>query len=305
MSDLKPEICHSEQACVEQGRSIEEQKKVTILVTGANGQLGLTIQKYKKEYENAVFIFCTSEELNITNEASIAEVFKKHQPDYCINCAAYTNVEKAEEEPGKAFLVNAEGVKKIAVACKEYQTTLIHISTDYVFDGEKGTPYTVTDKPNPINEYGKSKLKGEQCIQELLTAYFIIRTSWLYSKEFGKNFYKTIVEKAKEGQEIRVVDNQIGCPTDTENLVKYILMLIENSKKQIGFQQSINTPPLEGTGEDINTLYGIKHYCDTEILSWFDFAKKIVKQNEIEEVEVVCDNSYITKAKRPKYSVLL
>ena len=278
MSDLKPEICHPEQ-----GRSIEEQKKVTILVTGANGQLGLTIQKYKNEYKNAVFIFCTSEELNITNEASIAEVFKKHLPDYCINCAAYTNVEKAEEEPEKAFLVNAEGVKKLAVVCKEYQTTLIHISTDYVFDGEKGTPYTVTDKPNPINEYGKSKLKGEQYIQELLTAYFIIRTSWLYSKEFGKNFYKTIVEKAKEGQEIRVVDNQIGCPTDTVNLHYFIKELVERK----------------------NTLYGIKHYCDTEILSWFDFAKKIVKQNEIEEVEVVCDNSYITKAKRPKCSVLL
>jgi len=277
MSDLKPEICHPEQ-----GRSIEEQKKVTILVTGANGQLGLTIQKYKNEYKNAVFIFCTSEELNITNEASIAEVFKEHQPDYCINCAAYTNVEKAEEQPEKAFLVNAEGVKEIAVVCKEYQTTLIHISTDYVFDGEKGTPYTVTDKPNPINEYGKSKLKGEQYIQELLTAYFIIRTSWLYSKEFGKNFYKTIVEKAKEGQEIRVVDNQIGCPTDTVNLHSFIKELVEGK----------------------NTLYGIKYYCDTEILSWFDFAKKIVKQNEIEEVEVVCDNSYITKAKRTKYSVL-
>ncbi|MDG3581291.1 dTDP-4-dehydrorhamnose reductase [Galbibacter pacificus] len=263
-------------------------KPTTVLVTGANGLLGRTIQKYKDDYPKINFLFCSSKELDITIKESIKKNFKKNKPDYCINCAAYTNVEKAEKEPEKAFLVNAEGAKNLAEVCKESGTVLIHISTDYVFDGEKRTPYTVKDIPNPINEYGKSKLQGEKYIQQILERYFIIRTSWLYSKEFEKNFYLTILEKAKRGEELRITDAQIGCPTDTENLTKYILELI-------------NIPlPLEGKGEN----YGIHHFCDKKQMTWYGFAISILEKNKIDNMILINDNSYKTIAKRPIYSVL-
>ncbi len=259
------------------------QHPITVLVTGANGQLGLTIQKYKGDYENVVFIFCLSKELNITKKISIKSAFGKYNPDYCINCAAYTNVEKAEEEPEQALEVNAEGVKKLAEVCKEYGTTLIHISTDYVFDGEKGTPYTVNDEPNPINEYGKSKLQGEKYIQEITENYFIVRTSWLYSKEFGKNFYRTILQKVQTEKELRVIDSQTGCPTDTENLATYIMSLIVSNDKG----------------------YGIRHFSGKKEMTWYEFAVDILKDNEIKkDLKIVSDNSYKMKAKRPVYSVL-
>lgn len=150
---------------------------IKVLVTGANGELGRTIQKYKDNYKGVEFIFCDSKELDITDKYSIVSVFNQYKFDYCINCAAYTNVEQAEAKPEKAFLVNAEGVKNLAQVCKSHKVTLVHISTDYVFDGSKSTPYRIDDLPNPINEYGKSKLRGEQFIHEQLEEYFIIRTS--------------------------------------------------------------------------------------------------------------------------------
>src|SRR5690606_7463550 len=117
-----------------------------------------------------------------------------------------------------AFKVNAEGTRNLALACKKHGTTLIHISTDYVFDGEKNMPYTIQDQPNPINEYGKSKLKGEEFIRELLPEHYILRTSWLYSKKYGHNLYRTVLDKAKAGQELRITDQQLGCPTNTDTL---------------------------------------------------------------------------------------
>ncbi|NND80424.1 MAG: NAD(P)-dependent oxidoreductase, partial [Maribacter sp.] len=149
-----------------------------ILVTGSSGQLGMSIQKIHKEYDNLDFVFMNSKELDITNLQRVQEIVGSGHFDYCINCAAFTNVEQAEKTPEKAFAVNAEGVKNIAIACKEKDVLLIHISTDYVFDGEKSAPYTIDDKPNPINEYGKSKLLGEQYIHEILQEYMLIRTSW-------------------------------------------------------------------------------------------------------------------------------
>ena len=181
-----------------------------VLVTGANGQLGKTINElFSKNEDNLKFTFATRAELDITKEANLKVFFRNNKFDYCINCAAYTNVEQAEKTPKTAYKVNAEGVKYLAEACKETDTVLIHISTDYVFDGEKTEPYTVKDKPNPINEYGKSKLLGEQHIQDILEKYFIIRTSWLYSKKYGNNFYKTILEKAKAEKELFITDEQI------------------------------------------------------------------------------------------------
>lgn len=254
-----------------------------VLITGANGQLGKTIKKLHSNYPELEFAFTSSSELDITNLQNIESVFKAHKPDYCINCAAYTNVEQAEKEPEKAFAVNAEGVKNIALACKNYGTTLIHISTDYVFDGEKGKPYTVDDVPNPINEYGKSKLAGENFIKEILEQYYIVRTSWLYSKEFGKNFYRTILEKAKTESEIHVTDQQTGCPTNTENLAAYVAELININSKQ----------------------YGVYHFCDHEVMTWYDFALIIIKENNLTKtVKVVKAENYRTFARRPKYSVL-
>ncbi|MCF8714893.1 dTDP-4-dehydrorhamnose reductase [Joostella atrarenae] len=254
---------------------------IKILVTGASGQLGLTIRENKDNYKNVEFVFCDSYELDITNENSIVKAFKEHRPNYCVNCAAYTNVEQAEKEPKKAFLVNADGVKYLADACRIYNITLVHISTDYVFDGEKSEPYCVDDITNPINVYGKSKLQGELYVKESLLKYYIVRTSWLYSKNFGKNFYKTILEKARKGERLYITDNQEGCPTNTETLSNFIIYLILMDKR-----------------------YGIYHFSDKERMTWYGFARKILKDNSFNSIEVIKDNSYKTVAKRPKYSIL-
>ncbi|UOB19411.1 dTDP-4-dehydrorhamnose reductase [Abyssalbus ytuae] len=254
-----------------------------VLVTGAGGQLGKTIEKLTQDYANINFFFTSSSDLDITKASVIEKYFKEYNPDYCINCAAYTNVEQAEKEPEKAFSVNAEGVRDLSLVCKEYNTLLIHISTDYVFDGKKARPYTTEDTPNPINEYGKSKLVGEKYIQQILKKYFIIRTSWLYSKEFGKNFYKTILEKAKTEKEMYITTQQTGCPTDAENLAVYMISIIENNTEK----------------------YGLHHFCDGEAMTWYDFAKKIILENKLtEQVKIVEAKNYRTFARRPEYSVL-
>lgn len=254
-----------------------------VLVTGANGQLGATIKElFSKNENNLEFTFVTKEALDITKAEEVKTFFKNKTFHYCINCAAYTNVEQAEKTPEIAFKVNAEGVKNLTEACKTSKTILIHISTDYVFDGEKTTPYTIKDKPNPINEYGKSKLLGEQYIQNILDQYFIIRTSWLYSKKYGNNFYKTILKKAKMGEDLFVTDAQTGCPTNTENLAAYIINLIVSNSNQ----------------------YGIKHFCDNKVMTWYDFAETILKENLYEHIKLVKVENYSTFARRPKYSIL-
>lgn len=254
-----------------------------VLVTGANGQLGLTIKElFEVNNENIDFVLVAKSELDITKEKQLKLYFQENQFDYCINCAAYTNVEQAEKTPDIAYKVNAEGVKYLAEACKEIETVLIHISTDYVFDGEKTEPYTIKDTPNPINEYGKSKLKGEQYIQDILDKYFIVRTSWLYSKKYGNNFYRTILKKAKEGKKLYVTDSQKGCPTNTENLSNYILSLIKVESKN----------------------YGIKHFCDEKAMTWYDFAEQILNEHLYNNIKLVKVKNYRTFARRPKNSVL-
>jgi dTDP-4-dehydrorhamnose reductase len=257
---------------------------INVLVTGAGGQLGKTIKAlFSKNNCNINFVFVTKEELDITNSESTHAFFLNNKFDYCINCAAYTNVEQAEKTPEIAFKVNAEGVKFLAKSCKISDTILIHISTDYVFDGEKSEPYTVDDIPNPINEYGKSKRKGEEHIQDILKKYFIIRTSWLYSKKHGRNFYKTILEKAKTKAELSVTTDQTGCPTDAVNLSNYIINLVK----------------------DTTVNYGIKHFCDEKEMTWFSFAEEILKENSLSnKVKLVEAKNYCTFARRPKKSVL-
>src|SRR5690606_35122715 len=170
---------------------------IDVLVTGANGQLGKSIQELNDHDANIKFTFTSSQELDITNQNLVNSFFLKGNYDYCINCAAYTAVDKAQTEQEKAYLVNAEAVKYLAEACKENDTVLIHVSTDFVFDGQKGSPYTEDDPTNPIGVYGASKLKGEQYIQSILEKYFIVRTSWVYS-EYGHNFVKTMLRLAEE-----------------------------------------------------------------------------------------------------------
>jgi dTDP-4-dehydrorhamnose reductase len=255
-----------------------------VLVTGANGQLGKTIQElFNNNDLNLNFVFLSKEKLDITSKESLEYYFKKYNFDYCINCAAYTNVEQAEKTPELAYKINAEGVKNLATICSINSTILIHISTDYVFDGEKCSPYSVNDQTNPINEYGKSKLKGEEYIKAILSDYFIIRTSWLFSKKHGHNFYKTIVNKAKIKQDLSITTEQKGCPTDTVNLSKFIIELISNN----------------------STGFGILHFCDKEVMTWYDFAKMILEENNLSEhINLVKANNYRTFARRPKNSVL-
>jgi len=256
--------------------------RANVLVTGANGQLGKTLQKlYKENEDNIKFTFATKEELNITDFQQVQKYFSNNNFDYCINCAAYTNVEQAEKTPDIAFNINAEAVKNLAKACKKVNTILIHISTDYVFDGEKESPYTELDLPNPINEYGKSKLLGEQYIQEILKQYFIIRTSWLYSN-FKKNFLKTIIKNINDNIALKITTSQVGSPTSTYNLAKFIYFLI-NSKS--GF--------------------GLYNFTDKGEVTWYGFAKTIVNNYHKSKIKLISPiNGKVSGARRPNYSSL-
>ena len=254
-----------------------------ILVTGTSGQLGLSLQDLAPKYPHLESVFKNSKDLDITDRERINKIFEIGDFDYCINCAAYTNVDEAEKCSEMAFKVNTEGVKNLALACKLNNVTLIHISTDYVFDGEKGSAYTVDDQPNPINQYGKSKWEGEKYVQEILEKYYIVRTSWLYHKIHGLNFYKTILAKAKKGEELRITDKEIGCPTNAENLAEYLMHFVANNNQQ----------------------YGIYHFTDSEAMTWYNFAKNILEENGLKSTtNIVKDNNYRSFAKRPKFSVL-
>jgi len=255
---------------------------MNILVTGASGQLGKSIQKLSQKYPDNKFTFTDIAELSITDKGAINRYFGTHSYDYCINCAAFTNVEQAEKTPEPAFELNAYGVKYLSLACKKHDVVLIHISTDYVFDGEKEGGYTTKDKPNPINQYGKSKLAGENSIQEIMDKYYIIRTSWLYS-EYGNNFYNTILNKAQTEKVLYITDEQTGCPTNANNLAKYILNLIASQ----------------------HTEYGIYHFTDGKAMTWYDFAKMILKKNNLEATSKIKKaKNYRTFAARPRNSVL-
>ncbi len=253
-----------------------------ILVTGANGQLGKCIKDAAVNYRDFDFLFATRGLLNIESEESISEIFKNNRFDYCINAAAYTNVEKAESDQENAFLTNAEGVKQLAKHCEENNTTLIQISTDYVFDGKKGSPYSEDDTTSPLNVYGASKLLGEQYVQEICQAHYILRTSWLYS-QYGHNFYNTVLRFAKEGKTLTVTTEQTGTPTNANDLAEAILTIIKSNSKK----------------------YGIYNFSNQGEATWYDFAKEILTQtNQLTETNLAKTDYYRTFAARPKYSVL-
>jgi dTDP-4-dehydrorhamnose reductase len=261
---------------------------MVVLVTGASGQLGQALQGISSQYNEIDFQFFSSAELDITNLLQCKIVFQKVKPDFCINAAAYTAVDKAESEPEKAQLINVEGSRNLAQVCKEEDVILLHISTDFVFDGTATKPYTEEDIPNPTGVYGKTKLEGEKAIQAVLEKYFIIRTSWVYS-EFGANFMKTMLRLGGERDSLSLVNDQIGTPTNAVDLAKALLKIITACHAEF-----ISA-----------SHYGVYHFSNEGQCSWYDFAKKIFEINNITiDLQPIPTSAYPTPAKRPAYSVL-
>jgi dTDP-4-dehydrorhamnose reductase len=253
-----------------------------ILVTGSNGQLGQCLQQLLLSTTDISCYFATREDLDITNNEGVQRFFGGHNFDYCINTAAYTNVEKAESEQKEAFLINAEAAHNLANVCKKHNVVLLHISTDYVFDGTKKTPYLEEDPTNPVNVYGASKLKGEQYISTSCSKHFIIRTSWLYSQH-GNNFLNSMLEFARQKKALTITTQQKGTPTNANDLAQVLVSIIK-------------------TG---NARYGLYHFSNQGEATWYDFAKAIFKATgEIDAVNLAKTEHYATFAKRPSYSIL-
>ena len=255
--------------------------KPAILVTGANGQLGNEFRALAEAHPGFRFIFTSREDFPIHRIEQVREFFLKQQPAYCINCAAYTAVDKAETDREMAFLVNAVATGVLATVCKEQQTKFVHISTDYVFDGQSPVPDTEEDKTDPVNTYGASKLQGEEFCMEKNPDAIIIRTAWVYSV-FGNNFVKTMLRLMRERQSINVVNDQVGAPTYASDLANAILDIINN-----------------------NWHPGIYHYSNSGMISWYDFAVAIQKLSGTTcEVNPIPSSQYPTPAKRPSFSLL-
>ncbi|WP_103866234.1 dTDP-4-dehydrorhamnose reductase [Aquimarina sp. I32.4] len=253
-----------------------------ILVTGGYGQLATCIKDRIQDLIGFNFIFIDCDELDITNKEEVVSFYSQQKIDYCINCAAYTAVDKAETEPALAKNVNEIGVRNLAESCKEYDSVFIQISTDFVFDGQQSSPYREIDITNPLSVYGSTKLKGEEAAKSSLKKHFIIRTSWLYS-EHGNNFLKTMLRLGNEKDEIGVVWDQIGTPTYAGDLASLVIKLITKENKS----------------------YGIYHYSNEGIASWYDFAKAIFEESKTEiKLRPILTEAYPTSAKRPCFSVM-
>lgn len=253
-----------------------------ILVTGANGQLGRCLRDAASHFPDLSIVYTSQTDLDISNALEIKTVLAETAFDYCINTAAYTNVEKAESERDAAYAVNAEAVKTLSEECKKNNVVLVHVSTDYVYDGTKNLPYREEDATNPINVYGASKLKGEEYIAQICNTYFIIRTSWLYS-QYGHNFVHTIMKYAKEGKPLTITTEQTGTPTNANDLANALLKIVSGESKN----------------------YGIYHFSNSGEATWYDFAKAILTlSNQFEDTNLAKTDHYRTFAKRPSYSVL-
>lgn len=255
---------------------------MVVLVTGSGGQLGQALQFVAPEYDGLRFVFADSSTGDITDSSKLQKLFLEVKPNFCINAAAYTAVDKAESEPEKATLINVDGARNLAKICSNFDCTLIHISTDFVFDGKKTTPYSEDDPTNPTGVYGQTKLDGERAIEAVGGKYFIIRTSWVYS-QFGNNFMKTMLRLASERNTLSVVDDQIGTPTNAVDLAKAILIIIKSAKP----------------------AYGIYNFSNEGAASWFDFASEIFRINQVSiNLKPIPTEAFPTPAKRPAYSVL-
>jgi len=253
-----------------------------ILVTGAKGMLGQDLCPILEDMEFVDNVVETDIDiLDITNEMQVRKFIKQERPDIVIHCAAYTNVDNAETEADIAEKINVQGTKNVAKACKSVDATIVLISTDYVFDGTKGKKYLPSDKPNPLNIYGKTKFEAEKAVQNLCDKYYIVRTSWLYGHH-GKNFVETMINLANSGKDLKVIDNQIGSPTWTVQLSEALCELLEEQPE-----------------------YGIYHICGSGETSWYGFAKEIFKLTGLNPNIAPCtDKEYKTPANRPEYSVM-
>lgn len=263
------------------------EKPIKILVTGANGQLGKELQFLKDSYPDFHFTFTDVEDLDITKSGE-AEAYVKDNPvNFIINCAAYTAVDKAEDDRDNAFLVNTVAVDYLVDAAAACNACLIHVSTDYVFDGQKNTPYDEEDVAIPESMYGDTKYEGEKLVLYSDINAFIIRTSWLYST-FGNNFVKTMLRLGNERDELNVVFDQVGTPTYARDLAKAILDII-----------------LKAELDQDDPIQEIYHYTNEGVASWYDFACEIFRQENIQcKVNAVDSSMFPTPAKRPKFSVL-
>jgi len=251
-----------------------------IILLGSNGQLGNEFEKFLSQKESIELHSFTHGDLDILNLQALIETFKILNPDVVINCAAYTKVDKAEEEQDLTYKVNAIGAKNVAFASYNVGAKVVYFSTDYVFDGEKGKPYTEFDIPNPISIYGKSKFLGELFTKEFNSNHLILRISWLYGIS-GGNFVKAVIKLEKEKHPLRVVDDQIGCPTYTLDVVRQTSKLIEEQR------------------------VGLYHSSNEGIITWFSFTKEILSLLNLNtEVVPIKTEEYPTKATRPRYSVL-
>ncbi len=258
--------------------------KKTILVTGANGQLGKEMQVIAASFPGYNYLFVAKDSLAIDDAEAVKEYFEAHPIDHCVNCAAYTAVDKAETETENAMRINATAVGNLAAVCREYNTQFIHISTDYVFDGTADSPYKEEHPVSPVNLYGASKLKGEELAIQNNPASIIIRTSWVYTS-FGNNFVKTMLRLMSERESINVVSDQQGCPTYAADLASAIMQIIEANV-------TIESP-------------AIFNYSNQGVINWHQFAtaiKELTEANCI--VNPIPSSQYPTPAKRPEYSVL-
>lgn len=258
-----------------------------ILVTGANGQLGRSLQDISSSFPGFHFVFTDVEDLDITDKGSVLEKVRGMHADYIVNVAAYTAVDKAESDVEKAFLLNEGAVRNLAEAAAETGAFLIHISTDYVFDGKSSVPYRTDMQPNPVSVYGKSKWAGEQAIHASGCRGAIVRTAWLYSP-YGNNFVKTMLRLAQTKESLGVVSDQVGCPTLAADLAQLIMRVVERAKSIAG----------------VETF----HFSNRGQISWYDFAAEIMRLAQQHgckscPVRPITTDQYPTPASRPNFSV--
>lgn len=258
-----------------------------ILITGANGQLGSELKEIAVKNPQFEYLFTDVQELDIANQESVLAFMALHKPQFIVNCAAYTAVDKAESDEAVAHIINAKAPAFLAEGARSINAKFIHISTDYVFDGKSFAPYTEDVKTNPTSVYGKTKLEGELFSLKAYTETIIIRTSWLYSR-FGNNFVKTMIKLGKERESLGVIFDQVGTPTNAKDLAGAIVRIIDQTEKS----PSAFVP-------------GIYHYSNEGVCSWYDFAIQIHEYAGVTcTVNPLLSKEYPTPAPRPHYSVL-
>ncbi len=272
-----------------------------ILVTGANGQLGRSLRDIAPGFPQYEFLFVSREVLAVEDGDNLQQYFKENRPQWLVNCAAYTAVDKAESEKVQAMKVNGEAVGMMAAVTKENHCGFIHISTDYVFDGNATSPYMVDHPVSPQNEYGRTKLEGERLAFKFNPETILIRSSWIYS-EHGNNFVKTMIRLMKERDSINVVSDQLGSPTYARDLAEAIMMVIKNIKSSLPSQEPKAINPACPAGRHQPCIY---HFSNKGIISWYDFAvaiKEIIGLSCI--INPIATSQYPTPAKRPAYSAM-